>query len=110
MHKHAAVTALAIALTTMLALTVSAPLTPANANSGGRAYCDNVVCLCQSKCRSNLNWYARYLRCLWTDCDPLTAFRDIDACVASCGRMEGVEHLSPSALRARVKSKEAAHH
>jgi hypothetical protein len=108
MPKYAAATALAIALISMLALAVSASLTPANAMGGG--YCDNVVCLCQRKCNSNLNASARYMHCRWTHCNSLTAFRDIEACIASCGRMEGVEHLSQSALWARLNASEAAQH
>jgi hypothetical protein len=51
MHKHAAVTAQSIALTTMLALTVSASLTPANAHNPGAPFCGNsqaaLTCKCQ---------------------------------------------------------------
>jgi hypothetical protein len=94
MRKYAAATALAIALITMLALAVSASLTPANA---GVFYCDNVVCVCQSKCRFpypvRVPLPSQYL-----------------ACIASCGRTEGVEHLSQSALRARLNASEAARH
>jgi hypothetical protein len=108
----------------MLVLAVSASLTPANAK--GNAYCDNVVCLCQRKCTANSPYYARWLRCQPIEqylsnqsllhleesrlhlegCGRLYA--DIRACIASCGPIEGVEHLSRSALRARVKGKEAA--
>jgi hypothetical protein len=44
----------------MLALTVSASLTPANARGW---FCDNVVCLCQSKCPR------------WLRCDPLIRYQ-----------------------------------
>jgi hypothetical protein len=52
MHKHAAATTLAIALnTTMLALAVSASLTPANAHTPGAPFCGNsqvaLACKCQ---------------------------------------------------------------
>jgi hypothetical protein len=96
MHKYAAVTALAIALITMLVLAVSVSLTPANARGW---YCDNEVCVCHRKCekyRDNSQPFGR----------PLAS--EFVACIASCGRTEGVEHLSPSELRARVKAKEAA--
>jgi hypothetical protein len=57
----------------MLTLAVSASLTPANA---GVFYCDNVVCVCQSKCRFpypvQVPLPSQYL-----------------ACIASCGRTEG---------------------
>jgi hypothetical protein len=110
MHKHAAATALAIALITMLTLASSASLTPANA--GGVQYFDNVVCVCWNKCAKKVNSYEMHLRCPWTDywthCNPLTAFRDAEPCIASCGRIEGVEHLSQSVLRARLKAKEAS--
>jgi hypothetical protein len=105
----------------MLMLAVSASLTPANARGW---FCDNVVCLCQSKCAAD--WSAR-----WRPCQPIEQYlsspsllhleesrfhlefcerlhADILACNAKCGRMEGVEHLSLSELRARVKAKEAA--
>jgi hypothetical protein len=60
MRKYAAATALGITLITMLALTVSASLTPANARGW---FCDNVVCLCQSKCPR------------WLRCDPLIRYQ-----------------------------------
>jgi hypothetical protein len=94
MHKYAAVTTLAIALNIMMvALTVSASPTPANARGW---FCDNVVCLCQSKCpRSGAG----------------IAPSQVLSCIASCGRMEGVEHLSPSELRARFgAAKKPAQH
>jgi hypothetical protein len=51
MNKYAAVTALAIALT-MLTLTVSAALTPANAHNPGAPFCGNsqaaLTCKCQA--------------------------------------------------------------
>jgi hypothetical protein len=93
MHKYAIATALAISLITMLALTVSASLTPANAG-----YCDNKVCLCQSKCRPTAIQPWSYPVTPWFG-RPLST--DWRACIAKCGPMEGVEHLSPSALRAR---------
>jgi hypothetical protein len=57
MHKYAAVTALAIALITTLALAVSASLTPANAGAiwcGGRYFHSGgswPICLCLGRCR-----------------------------------------------------------
>jgi hypothetical protein len=104
----------------MLALAVSASLTPAHA---GVFYCDNVVCVCRSKCggfrdpRSTpvkdecgfvISSFARESR-EHEDCERLVRWR-LSACVARCGPIEGVEHLSQSALRARVKAKEAAQH
>jgi hypothetical protein len=101
MHKYAALTALIIALNiTMLALTVSASLTPANA--GWNSYCDNEVCLCQLKCGKYLD---KNVSRVWPDIPVSSQFL---ACIASCGRTEGVEILSRSALRARVTAKKAA--
>jgi hypothetical protein len=94
MLKYA--TATALALITMLSLAVSVSLTPAKAE--GR-YCDNVVCLCQPKCDKYRDTSQPFGR-------PLAS--EFVACIASCGRTEGVEHLSPSELRARMKAKEAA--
>jgi hypothetical protein len=98
----------------MLVLALSASLTAANANSGGRAYCDNVVCLCQSKCVAkgecgfvnNFSAFPREAR-EYEDCQRRALIRYL-TCAARCGPIEGVEHLSLSALRARVKAKEAA--
>jgi hypothetical protein len=93
----------------MLVLTVSASLTPANAHD---TFCDNVVCLCQRNCSPD-QW-VRWLHCVGQGCEPTNFLSkippDILACKASCGRAEAVEHLSQSALRARMKAKEAAHH
>jgi hypothetical protein len=86
----------------MLALAVSASPTPANAGAhNGDAFCDNVVCFCQSKC---LSFAAR--------CEPerhrLPCNQAFAICLASCGSMEGVEHLSPSALRAHFEAAKKA--
>jgi hypothetical protein len=120
MNKYAAATALAIALITMLALALSASLTPANAVQ----YCDNVVCVCRSKCHQAIYsalhrvFAQQYLPINVLELCPPPVAQDgcerfraaLSACIASCGHIEGVEHLSQSALRARVKAKEAAQH
>jgi hypothetical protein len=73
----------------------------ANAGLQGSAFCDNVVCFCQSKC---LSFAAR--------CVPekhrLPCNQAFAICLASCGSMEGVEHLSRSELRARFGAAKAA--
>jgi hypothetical protein len=85
----------------MLALGVSPS---ANAGLQGNAFCDNVVCFYDSECLS----FAP--RCE-SEKHRLPCNQAFAICLASCGRMEGVEHLSPSALRARFgAAKNAAPH
>jgi hypothetical protein len=72
----------------MFALAVSALLTPANARGW---YCDNKVCLCQFKCLRNGMWLL--------PSGPYPYDAAAASCVARCGRMEGVEHLSPERLK-----------
>jgi hypothetical protein len=102
MRKHAAATALVTALITMLALTISESLTPANAGAhNGNAFCDNVVCFCQSK---RLSFAAR--------CEPkkhrLPCDQALTICIAKCGPISDGASLAlgaPGAFRGREGSR-----
>jgi hypothetical protein len=84
MHKYAAVTALAIALITMLTLTVSASLTPANARFSFPPFkCNGAKAThCMWKCENEL-WSTANL---WdgTRNHPRSCPPSLQACIATC--------------------------
>jgi hypothetical protein len=84
MHKHAALTALAMALITMLTLDVSATQVSA-AWSDDRCYGRNCHCSYQCYGKPGTLYLAKLRRCKpGAHCDTLVIPPDIHACLATC--------------------------